>query len=194
MGKTGYNTKRYSSHDQPTLAVWRHWTILEEDDGGGPRLPHGESVPPRERNCKLDLYEPELTLTYPHSHLTSLNSMGEPTQTRSRGRRCLSWRKVQRRWRFQIGEWDEDKFLIQIIILTTKSSGSGPTSRPSATRLTTTCMLHAASTRTSWWNTPVTCWPDTSPSLATSTAGGSGVWGEEMAYTSTWLCEWIEKN
>ena len=50
-------------NDHPTPADWRHWTIVKEDDGGGPRLSHGESVSPRERNCKLDLYEPDLTLT-----------------------------------------------------------------------------------------------------------------------------------
>ena len=77
-------------YKQLSPADWWHRTILEGDDGGGPRLPHGESVPPRERNCKLDLYEPDLTLTYSHMHSTSLSSMGEPTQTRSRGRKCLS--------------------------------------------------------------------------------------------------------
>ena len=108
MGKTGYNTKCYSSHDQPTLAVWRHWTILKEDDGGGPRLPHGKSVPPHERKCKLDLVEPDPTLTYFHIHRIWLSSLGEPIQTQSRGRRCLSWRKDQRRWKFPIGEWEKD--------------------------------------------------------------------------------------
>ena len=108
MGTTGHNTKCDSSYDQPTLADWRHWTVLKEDDGGGPRLPHGEIVPPYERNCKLDLDELDLTLTYFHIYRISLSSLGEPTQTRSRGRRCLSWRKVQRRWRFPIGEWDKD--------------------------------------------------------------------------------------
>ena len=48
MGTTGHNTKCDSSHDIPTLADWRNWTSLKEDDGGGPRLPHGESVPPHE--------------------------------------------------------------------------------------------------------------------------------------------------
>ena len=101
-------TTQNGTYKQWSPADWWHRTILEEDDGGGPRLPHWESVPPRERNCKLDLYEPQLTLTYPHMHLSSLNSMGEPTQTRSRGRRCLSWRKDQRRWKFPIGEWEKD--------------------------------------------------------------------------------------
>ena len=63
-GKTQFD----SSHDITILADWWNWTILKEDVGGGPRLPHGESVPPHERKCKLDLVEPDLTLTYFHIH------------------------------------------------------------------------------------------------------------------------------
>ena len=55
-------------YKQWSSADWWHRTILEEDDGGGPRLPHGKSVPTCERNCKLNLYETDLTLKYPHTH------------------------------------------------------------------------------------------------------------------------------
>ena len=128
--------------------------------------------------------------------------MEEPTQIRNKERKCLSWRRVLKRGKSLNGKREIPSFPKKGIIASI-SSGNDFTSKPSVTHQTTTATQCVTSTRISWPSIPETCWPVTSPSSATSTAGGHVGWGEKgfiksggrhQAKKGVALGKWLCKN